>query len=154
MTSLTRLSSSMTLAAMRTTITSTSASRTRQLRKVNSYAGAEQVTSVDKIRSPITTESRLMAVRMDTNRTLQVCLSCSTTTKNSLAAATVTRTHTTVPDTSPATELTAVRLSICQQISSLSTSAVPSTERRVTRSTQSATVQCNSVPQVRPTVHR
>ena len=63
----------MTQAAMRTTITSTSASRTRQPTLVNSYADAEQDSyPVDKIRLPTTTESRLMVVRMDTRPTLLV----------------------------------------------------------------------------------
>ena len=61
----------MTQAAMRTTITSTSASRTRQPTLVNSYAGAEQDSYLeDKIRLLTITESRLMAVRMDTRATL------------------------------------------------------------------------------------
>ena len=59
-----------TAAATRTTITSTSASRTRQPTLVSYYAGAEMDSLVDKIRSPTTTESRQMAVRMDTRLTL------------------------------------------------------------------------------------
>ena len=154
MTSPTRSSSSMTPVVTRTMTISTSASKTRRPTLVRCYAHAVQVTLVDKIRSPTITESRPMVETMDTKHTLQACLNCSTLTKSSQAAAMVTHTPTTAHVTSPVTEVTAVRLSIFQTISSLSTSAARSTEHRVTRSTRSVTVQCSSVLQVRPTVHR